>query len=88
MTVNQLLEELARRFNARGIAEPFLEAREIVAALYDVPRFWPLTNGGVEVDAGDARAGDDAAADLRASWRAARLRRGPRELSAPHARSR
>jgi release factor glutamine methyltransferase len=50
VTVNQLLEELARRFNAQGIAEPFLEAREVVAALYDAPRFWPLTNGAVEVD--------------------------------------
>ena len=50
VTVNQLLEELARSFNARGITEPFLEAREIVAALYDAPRFWPLMNGGVEVD--------------------------------------
>lgn len=50
ITVGQLLEELARRFNARGIAEPLTEAREIVAGLYDVPRFWPLMNGGAEVD--------------------------------------
>jgi release factor glutamine methyltransferase len=50
ITVGQLLEELARRFNARGIAEPFTQAREIVAGLYDVPRFWPLMNGGAEVD--------------------------------------
>lgn len=49
VTVNQLLEDIARRFNARGIGEPFLEAREIVAALYDAPRFWPLINGAVEV---------------------------------------
>ena len=51
ITVAQLLEELARRFNARGISEPFSEAREIVAALYDAPRFWPLMNGAVGVDA-------------------------------------
>jgi len=50
ISVSALLEELARDFNARGIPEPFSEAREIVAALYDVPRFWPLMNGGVEVD--------------------------------------
>ena len=50
ISVSALLEELAREFNARGISEPFSEAREIVAALYDVPRFWPLMNGGVEVD--------------------------------------
>jgi release factor glutamine methyltransferase len=51
VTVGQLLEELARRFNAHGITEPFSEAREIVAGLYDAPRFWPLMNGGAEVDA-------------------------------------
>jgi release factor glutamine methyltransferase len=50
VSVNQLLEELARRFYHHGIAEPFSEAREIVAALYDVPRFWPLMNGTVEVE--------------------------------------
>lgn len=51
VTVSQLLEELARRLNTSGVEEPFTQAREIVAALYDVPRFWPLTNGAVEVDA-------------------------------------
>lgn len=51
VTVSRLVEDLARELTARGIAEPVSEAREIVAALYDVPRFWPLMNGGVEVDA-------------------------------------
>ncbi|MDB4875667.1 MAG: protein-(glutamine-N5) methyltransferase, release factor-specific [Gemmatimonadetes bacterium] len=51
VTVSQLLDDTARRLNARGISEPFSEAREMVSALYDVPRFWPLMNGGVEVDA-------------------------------------
>ncbi len=50
LTVAQLLEELARGLQARGIAEPFSESREIVAALYDVPRFWPLMNGSAGVD--------------------------------------
>jgi release factor glutamine methyltransferase len=50
VTVGQLLEELARCLNISGVDEPFTQAREIVAALYDVPRFWPLTNGAVEVD--------------------------------------
>jgi release factor glutamine methyltransferase len=49
-TVSRLLEDLARALNVGGIAEPFSEAREIVAALYDVPRFWPLMNGGLGVD--------------------------------------
>jgi release factor glutamine methyltransferase len=49
-TVNRLLEDLARALNVGGIAEPFSEAREIVAALYDVPRFWPLMNGSLGVE--------------------------------------
>jgi release factor glutamine methyltransferase len=51
VNVSRLLEDLARRLNAAGIAEPFSESREIVAALYDVPRFWPLMNGNLDVDA-------------------------------------
>jgi release factor glutamine methyltransferase len=51
VTVSRLLDDLARLLGARGIAEPFSEAREIVAALFEVPRFWPMTNGTVEVDA-------------------------------------
>ena len=50
VTVAHLLEELARELNMAGIAEPFSEAREIVSALYDAPRFWPLLNGAVAVD--------------------------------------
>lgn len=50
VTVAQLLDELAHALAARGVARPVAEAREIVAALYDVPRFWPTTNGGVAVD--------------------------------------
>jgi release factor glutamine methyltransferase len=50
MTVAQLLGELAAALKMRGIPEPSAEAREIIAALYDVPRFWPITNGDAEVD--------------------------------------
>jgi release factor glutamine methyltransferase len=49
-TVSQLLEDMARQLNAHGMAEPFSEAREIVSALFDVPRFWPLMNGAVEIE--------------------------------------
>ena len=62
VNVSRLLEDLARHLNAAGIGEPFSEAREIVAALYDVPRFWPLMNGNLDVDAetlGRARAAVD-----------------------------
>jgi release factor glutamine methyltransferase len=64
VNVSRLLEDLARRLNAAGIAEPFSEAREIVAALYDVPRFWPLMNGNLDVDA-DTLARSRSAADKR-----------------------
>lgn len=51
LTVAQLLGDLARELTAHGISEPSSEAREIIAALFDVPRFWPVTNGAAEVDA-------------------------------------
>jgi release factor glutamine methyltransferase len=50
VTVSRLLDELARRLGARGISSPVTESREIVSAIYDVPRFWPLMNGAVKVD--------------------------------------
>ncbi|HKW12225.1 MAG TPA: hypothetical protein VJO33_17695, partial [Gemmatimonadaceae bacterium] len=49
--------ELVGRLEARlaivafSALEAKQEAREIVAALYDVPRFWPDTNAGSTVDA-------------------------------------
>ena len=64
VNVSRLLDDLARRLNIAGIAEPFSEAREIVAALYDVPRFWPLMNGNLDVDA-DTLARSQSAVDKR-----------------------
>ena len=49
-TVGALADELAAALEQGGLSEPQSEAREIVAALYDVPRFWPVLNGAVEVD--------------------------------------
>jgi release factor glutamine methyltransferase len=49
-TVSSLVDEMAASFACRGLADPLAEAREIVAALYDVPRFWPALNGAVAVD--------------------------------------
>jgi release factor glutamine methyltransferase len=51
ITVSRVLEELVRAFSDRGMAEPMTEAREIISALLDVPRFWPIVNGGVELEA-------------------------------------
>jgi release factor glutamine methyltransferase len=64
LTVARLLDELTERFRLAGIHEPFSEAREIVSALYDVPRFWPVMNGRLEVDA-DMRARASRAAEQR-----------------------
>ncbi len=64
VNVGRLLEDLARQLNAAGIPEPFSEAREIVAALYDVPRFWPLMNGNLDVEP-DILASARSAADER-----------------------
>ena len=50
LTVSALTDEIASALERAGIPEPVSEAREIIAALYDVPRFWPLLNGAVEVD--------------------------------------
>lgn len=51
-SIAALVDELAAllagaRFDAR---EAFAESREIVAALYDVPRFWPAANAHVPVE--------------------------------------
>ena len=51
ITVNRVLEELVRTLSDRGMPEPVTEAREIISALLDVPRFWPIVNGSVELEA-------------------------------------
>jgi release factor glutamine methyltransferase len=50
VSVGALVERLAAAFRDARLAEPTLEAREIVAALYDAPRFWPIANAGTVVD--------------------------------------
>ena len=46
-----LLAELAAELEGAGVALPRDEARDIVAAVLDVPRFWPIANGDALVDA-------------------------------------
>jgi release factor glutamine methyltransferase len=50
ITVGWLIEDLAQRLISGSVTEPFAEAREIVAALYEVPRFWPSLNADTGVD--------------------------------------
>jgi release factor glutamine methyltransferase len=44
------LSEILRTGGRVGPNDAVAEAREIVAALYDVPRFWPVTNAHVRVE--------------------------------------
>jgi release factor glutamine methyltransferase len=52
-SVADLVERLATTLGDAAVPalEARQEAREIVAALYDVPRFWPDANAGLTVDA-------------------------------------
>ena len=50
-TLGTLLSELTAGLEGAGIALPRDEARDIVAAVLDVPRFWPSTNREALVDA-------------------------------------
>ena len=49
-SVGELVEQLARELSSRGISNPTAEARELVAAVYDAPRFWPVANAADAVD--------------------------------------
>ena len=44
-TVGELLDLLGAQLESAALPEPRREATEIVAALLDVPRFWPAANG-------------------------------------------
>jgi release factor glutamine methyltransferase len=50
LTVSALVGELTAVLTQRGVAEARHEAREIVAALHDVPRSWPVANPHVIVE--------------------------------------
>lgn len=50
-SLGALLAELTERLEAARIPLPRDEARDIVAAVLDVPRFWPVTNRDSLVDA-------------------------------------
>jgi release factor glutamine methyltransferase len=48
-TVGALVSQLSRSLRLAAVSDPRREAVEIVAALLDVPRFWPAANGDSEV---------------------------------------
>src|SRR5918997_1198407 len=74
-TVAHALEELAGVLQHAGVPEARAEARDLVAALLDVPRFWPSANRDAELDA----------ETLLLARRAVRVRRPARRVPAPHA---
>lgn len=49
-TVGDLVDRLARELRAHGVDDATAEARELVAALHDAPRFWPIANATAPVD--------------------------------------
>jgi release factor glutamine methyltransferase len=51
VALGSLLTELTAGLEGAGVALARDEARDIVAAVLDVPRFWPSTNRGALVDA-------------------------------------
>jgi release factor glutamine methyltransferase len=51
VSVARLVDLVAERFRAASFSEPVLEARDLVAALYDAPRFWPIANAAMPVSA-------------------------------------
>ena len=53
-SVGVLIDDIAAELVAGGrfeAADAVREARELIAALYDVPRFWPAMNTQVTVEA-------------------------------------
>src|SRR5216110_149870 len=55
-TIGDLLAGCAAMLESEGVAEPQREAREIVAAVLDVPKFWAAANAVADASPDVARA--------------------------------
>jgi release factor glutamine methyltransferase len=53
VNVGTLVRELAEQLEAGGVDEPGREARDMVAAVVDMPRFWPSMNASESLGARD-----------------------------------
>ena len=62
MTVGATVRELATLLHAAGVDEAGKEARDIVAAVVDMPRFWPSMNAAESLGADDLARARSAAA--------------------------
>jgi release factor glutamine methyltransferase len=49
VTVGGVVDMLAGSLRDAGVEDAIAEAREIVAALYDAPRFWPVANAAEKI---------------------------------------
>lgn len=61
MNVRELVASLESQLDLAGIAQPRTEARDIVAALLDVSRWWPASNPDAAVDSDVAQRAHSAA---------------------------
>lgn len=61
-TVGALLNEMAAALAAAGVPDAVREARDMIAAMKDAPRFWPTVNAHVEVSPAERQAARLAAA--------------------------
>ena len=60
LTVRALRAEISARFVEAGVASPNAEARDLIAAVVDQPRFWPVEHGADHL-------GEDVVAAIRAA---------------------
>jgi len=60
LTVRALRAEISARFVVAGVASPNAEARDLIAAVVDQPRFWPVEHG-------DDQLSEDVVAAIRAA---------------------
>ena len=60
LTVRALRAEISARFVEAGVASPNAEARDLIAAVVDQPRFWPVEHG-------DDQLSEDVVAAIRAA---------------------
>lgn len=65
MTVGELMESLSRRLVGPGVPPARAQARDLIAAVLDRPRFWPSANADSALAATDALAIEAAAARFR-----------------------
>jgi release factor glutamine methyltransferase len=65
MLLSELLDQLSVELAGPGVPPARADARDLIAAVLDKPRFWPSANGGLELEPATVEAVRTAAARLR-----------------------